>query len=50
MFAPLILLAAAAGGYWLSRRALSPVDALVRTAREIGGTMHELIGGPIGGD
>lgn len=37
MFAPLILLAAAGGGYWLSRRALSPVDALVRTAREIGG-------------
>jgi heavy metal sensor kinase len=32
------LLAAAAGGYWLSRRALSPVDALVRTAREVSGT------------
>ena len=26
MFAPLLLLAAAGGGYWLSRRALSPVD------------------------
>ena len=38
MFAPLLLLAAAGGGYWLSRRALSPVDALVRTAREVGGT------------
>jgi heavy metal sensor kinase len=38
MFAPLMLLAAAAGGYWLSRRALSPVDALVRTAREVSGT------------
>jgi heavy metal sensor kinase len=37
MFAPLLLLAAAGGGYWLSRRALSPVDALVRTARAIGG-------------
>ena len=37
MFAPLILLVAAGGGYWLSRRALAPVDALVRTAREIGG-------------
>jgi heavy metal sensor kinase len=37
MFAPLLLLAAAGGGYWLSRRALSPVDALVRTARDIGG-------------
>jgi heavy metal sensor kinase len=38
MFAPLLLLAAAGGGYWLSRRALSPVDALVRTAREVSGT------------
>jgi heavy metal sensor kinase len=38
MFAPLLFLVAAGGGYWLSRRALSPVDALVRTAREIGGT------------
>jgi heavy metal sensor kinase len=37
MFAPLIFLVAAAGGYWLSRRALAPVDGLVRTAREIGG-------------
>lgn len=38
MFAPIILLAAGSGGYWLSRRALSPVDALVRTAREVSGT------------
>ena len=38
LFAPLLLLVAAGGGYWLSRRALSPVDALVRTAREISGT------------
>jgi heavy metal sensor kinase len=38
MFAPLLLLVAASGGYWLSRRALSPVDALVRTAREVTGT------------
>jgi heavy metal sensor kinase len=38
MFAPLLLLVAAGGGYWLSRRALSPVDALVRTARQISGT------------
>lgn len=37
MFAPLLLLVAAGGGYWLSRRALSPVDALVHTARDIGG-------------
>jgi heavy metal sensor kinase len=38
MFAPLLLLAAASGGYWLSHKALSPVDALTRTARSIGGS------------
>jgi heavy metal sensor kinase len=38
MFAPILLLVAAGGGYWLSRRALSPVDALVRTARNVSGT------------
>ena len=37
MFAPLVLLSAAGGGYWLSRKALSPVDDLVRTAREVSG-------------
>jgi heavy metal sensor kinase len=37
-FAPLLFMVAAAGGYWLSRRALAPVDALVRTARDISGT------------
>jgi heavy metal sensor kinase len=38
MVAPLILLVAASGGYWLSRRALAPVDAIVRTARAVTGT------------
>jgi two-component system, OmpR family, heavy metal sensor histidine kinase CusS len=38
MFAPLVLIVAAAGGYWLSRRALSPVDALLRSARDVSGT------------
>lgn len=38
MFAPLLLLVAGAGGYWLSRRALAPVDTLVGTARGISGT------------
>jgi heavy metal sensor kinase len=38
MFAPVALLIAAGGGYWLSRRALAPVDGLVRTARDISGT------------
>ncbi|HVS24934.1 MAG TPA: ATP-binding protein [Gammaproteobacteria bacterium] len=33
---PLALLVAAAGGYWLSRRALAPVDRITRTARLIG--------------
>lgn len=37
MFAPAVFLLAAAGGYWLSRRALSPVDALVGAARDING-------------
>jgi hypothetical protein len=37
MLAPLLLFAAASGGYWLSRKALRPVDALARTARSIGG-------------
>ena len=38
MFAPLVLISAAAGGYWLSQRALAPVDTIVQTARAIGGT------------
>lgn len=37
LFAPLLLLVAASGGYWLSRRALAPVDELVRTAHDISG-------------
>ncbi len=35
--APLVLLTSAGGGYWLSHRALAPVDALTRTARNISG-------------
>ena len=38
MCAPLLLLAAASGGFWLSRKALSPVDAITRTARTINAT------------
>ena len=37
LFAPLVLLISSAGGYWLSRRALAPVDALTRTARNVSG-------------
>jgi len=38
MFAPLLLLAAAYGGFWLSGKALSPVDAITRTAQRINAT------------
>jgi heavy metal sensor kinase len=37
VFAPLLLVVASGVGYWMSRRALSPVDALTRTARTITG-------------
>lgn len=37
MFAPILLLAASGVGYWLSRKALAPVDALTRTAHTISG-------------
>jgi heavy metal sensor kinase len=33
--APLLLVAASAGGYWLSTRALAPVDEISRTAQRI---------------
>ena len=32
---PILLLSAAAGGYWMSRRALAPVDQITQTARSI---------------
>jgi heavy metal sensor kinase len=38
MMAPFLLLAAASGGHWLSHKALSPVDAITRTARSISGS------------
>ena len=38
IFALLLLLVSAGVGYWMSRKALAPVDALVRTARDISGT------------
>jgi heavy metal sensor kinase len=38
MFAPLMLLAASIVGYWVSARALSPVDGLARAARTISGS------------
>jgi heavy metal sensor kinase len=38
IFAPLLLVVSTGVGYWMSRKALAPVDALVRTARDISGT------------
>lgn len=38
MFAPILFVSAALVGYWLSRRALAPVDALTTAARNITGT------------
>src|SRR6266566_3590617 len=32
---PILLLSAAAGGYWMSRRALAPVDQITQTARSV---------------
>jgi heavy metal sensor kinase len=33
---PILLLVSSAGGYWMSRRALAPVDRIAQTARSIG--------------
>ncbi len=33
---PVVLIIASSGGYWLSLRAMAPVDAITRTARTIG--------------
>jgi heavy metal sensor kinase len=38
IFAPLLLFGAAGLGYWMSRKALAPMDELVRTARAVSGT------------
>jgi heavy metal sensor kinase len=35
IFIPVVLLASSAGGYWISRRALGPVDQIAATARSI---------------
>src|SRR5215472_13816443 len=35
LLTPLVLLVATAGGYWLSRRALAPVDQITRATQEI---------------
>lgn len=35
LLSPLLIVLASAGGYWLSRRALTPVDQITRAAQEI---------------
>jgi HAMP domain-containing protein len=35
LLSPLVLVLASAGGYWLSRRALAPVDQITRASQEI---------------
>jgi len=49
--APLILVAAAGGGYWISQRALRPVDEVMRAARRIGAeNLSERLAVPRTGD
>jgi len=49
--APLVLLIASLGGYWISRRALAPVDAVTHAARSIGiGNLSQRLEVPAAGD
>jgi heavy metal sensor kinase len=49
--APLVLLIGSLGGYWMSRRALAPVDAITRAARSIGiENLSERLQVPAAGD
>ncbi len=36
LMVPVVVLVASVGGYWMSRRALGPVDAIIRDAQSIG--------------
>lgn len=48
---PAVLLAASAGGYWISRRALVPVDEITQTARSISGeNLSRRVAVPASGD
>lgn len=49
--APAVLLMASLGGYWISRRALTPVDEITRAARSIGiQNLSERLAVPASGD
>ncbi len=48
---PAVLLLASLGGYWISRRALAPVDAITNAARSIGiGNLSQRLDVPATGD
>jgi heavy metal sensor kinase len=48
---PLVLLLSSAGGYWISRRALAPVDEIARTARSISAdNLSKRLAVPLSGD
>ncbi|HEV2689989.1 MAG TPA: histidine kinase dimerization/phospho-acceptor domain-containing protein, partial [Bryobacteraceae bacterium] len=48
---PVVLLLASLGGYWISRRALAPVDAITSAARSIGiGNLSQRLAVPATGD
>jgi heavy metal sensor kinase len=49
--APAVLLLASLGGYWISRRALAPVDSITAAARSIGiGNLSQRLAVPATGD
>lgn len=51
MFAPVLLLVAAGGGYWLSKKALSPVNLIILTVQKIGaGNLSDRLEIPSAGD
>ncbi len=48
---PAVLLIASGGGYWMSRRALAPVDRIIRDAQSIGGqNLQKRLDVPMSGD
>jgi heavy metal sensor kinase len=51
LLSPLVLVLASAGGYWLSRRALDPVDQITRATQEINSkNLAKRLGVPQSGD
>ncbi len=51
LLAPAVLLIASGGGYWMSRRALAPVDRIIRDAQSISGqNLQKRLDAPMTGD